>query len=104
MQVKIESPTVDRKQTRDNLQRNPNQPSKTVDNVAVRGIIKVQPHYSSLDTVHPSRKCQLSEYQVDIVHSTWPLLAADLTATGTFIFLDIFDSEPEIKKLFYVFK
>jgi hypothetical protein len=43
---------------------------------------------------------RLTEYQVDIIHSTWPLLSSDITATGTSIFVDIFANEPAVKKLF----
>ncbi|ELT88789.1 hypothetical protein CAPTEDRAFT_189648 [Capitella teleta] len=43
---------------------------------------------------------ELTEYQVDIIHSTWPLLSSDIAATGTSVFVDIFDNEPAIKKLF----
>lgn len=43
---------------------------------------------------------RFTDYQVDIIHSTWPLLSSDITATGSSVFLDIFANEPEVKKLF----
>ena len=47
-----------------------------------------------------SKLRSFTEYQVDIIHSTWPLLSVDLAATGTSVFMDIFSNEPAIRRLF----
>ena len=42
----------------------------------------------------------LTDIQVDIITSTWPLLAEDLAGNGMSVFADIFESEPAVEKLF----
>ena len=41
-----------------------------------------------------------TENQIDTIRSTWPLLARDTKAHGVRLFLLIFMTEPDIKKLF----
>ena len=46
--------------------------------------------------------CQPSftELQVDIINSTWPIIADDLQTQGVMMFLDLFRVEPEAQQMF----
>lgn len=41
-----------------------------------------------------------TDYQIDSIKSTWPLLSKDMTSTGCSLFRLIFLTEPKIKMLF----
>ena len=53
----------------------------------------------TLDDVY-TRQPRFTELQVDIINSTWPIIASDLETQGVLMFLDLFRLEPDAKQMF----
>lgn len=45
-------------------------------------------------------KLMFTDIQIDVIRSTWPLLAKDMVSNGCRVFTDIFIAEPKVKTLF----
>ena len=46
-----------------------------------------------------ARTC-FSDLHMDVIRSTWPLISSDMLGNGTRVFMEIFNTEPRIKKMF----
>ena len=46
----------------------------------------------------------LTDLQVDVIKSTWPIIAKDLTGNGAKLMIEVFTSEPAIRKVFTSFQ
>lgn len=49
-------------------------------------------------------KSLLTEIQLDVIKSTWPIIARDINGNGAILLIDIFRAEPTVKHVFSAFK